>query len=154
MVLLPTMIFSADKIAYVLNSSGETLSKINLTTGVVTNNIVIIGSDVQSYPNQIVVRDSLAYVIASGTDELQIINLKSESTVDYINTGAFSNPYWMAFYDSQYVFVTLMLTNEVAKIDVLSGLVVDEITTGISPSGIVIFNHKAFCQLGSTHRNY
>ncbi len=143
-IFIPTLAFSADKIAYILNSTGETLTKINMTTGVVTNDIVTIGSDVQSFPNQIVVRDSLAYVIASGTDELQIINLKSETTVDYINTGAFSNPYWMAFYDSQYVFVTLMLTNEVAKIDVLSGLVVDEITTGISPSGIVIFNHKAF----------
>ncbi len=143
-IFIPTLAFSADKIAYILNSTGETLTKINMTTGVVTNDIVTISSDVQSFPNQIVVRDSLAYVIASGTDELQIINLKSETTVDYINTGAFSNPYWMAFYDSQYVFVTLMLTNEVAKIDVLSGLVVDEITTGISPSGIVIFNHKAF----------
>lgn len=143
-ILIPGIIFSADKIAYVLNSSGETLSKINITTGVVTNDIVTIGSDVQSYPNQIVVRDSLAYVIASGTDELQIINLKTETTVDYINTGAFSNPYWMAFYDSQYVYVTLMLTDKVAKIDVLSGLIVDEMPTGASPSGIVIYDHKAF----------
>ncbi|MCP4703499.1 MAG: hypothetical protein GY865_02730, partial [candidate division Zixibacteria bacterium] len=144
MVLMPAMIFSADKIAYVLNSSGETLSKINMTTGIVSNNIVTIGSDVQSYPNQIVVRDSLAYVIASGTDELQIINLKTETTVDYINTGAFSNPYWMTFYDSQYVYVTLMLTNKVVKIDVINGLIVDEIDTGISPTGIAIYDHKAF----------
>lgn len=144
LVLLPTMIFSADKIAYVLNSSGETLSKINMTTGIVTNNIVTIGSDVQSFPNQIVVRDSLAYVIASGTDEFQIINLKTETTVDYINTGANTNPYWMAFYDSQYVYVTLMMTNKVAKIDVISGSIVDEIETGVSPSGIVIYDHKLF----------
>jgi len=143
-LLIPILSFSADKIAYVLNSPGETLSKINITTGVITNNIVTIGTDVLSYPNQVVVRDSLAYVIASGTDELQIINLKTETTVDYINTGAFSNPYWMAFYDSQYVYVTLMLTNKVAKIDVISGLIVDEIATGVSPAGIVIFDHKAF----------
>jgi len=143
-IFIPILAFSADKIAYVLNSPGETLTKINITTGVVTNDIVTIGSDVFSYPNQIVVRDSLAYVIASGTDELQIINLKTETTVDYINTGAFSNPYWMAFYDSQYVYVTLMLTNKIAKIDVLSGLIVDEIATGVSPAGIVIYDHKAF----------
>ncbi len=143
-IFIPAMILSMDKIAYVLNASGETLSKINITTGIVTNNIVTIGTDVQSYPNQIVVRDSLAYVIASGTDELQVINLKTETTVNYINTGAFSNPYWMAFYDSQYVYVTLMLKNKVAKIDVLSGLIVDEIETGGSPSGIVIYDHKVF----------
>ncbi len=143
-IILPICIYSADKIAYVLNSLSETVSKINITTGVVTNNIVTIGSDVFSYPNQIVVRDSLAYVIASGTDELQIINLKSETTIKYINTGPFSNPYWMAFYDSQYVYVTLMLKNKVAKIDVLSGLIVDEIATGVSPAGIVIYDHKAF----------
>jgi len=143
-VFIPTLAFSADKIAYILNSTGETLTKVNLTSGVVTNDIVTIGTDVLSYPNQVVVRDSLAYVIASGTDELQIINLKTETTIDYINTGANSNPYWMAFYDSRYVYVTLMLTNKVAKIDVLSGLVVDEISTGVSPAGIVIYDHKAF----------
>ncbi len=143
-IILPICIYSADKIAYVLNSLSETVSKINITTGAVTSNIVTIGSDVFSYPNQIVVRDSLAYVIASGTDELQIINLKTETTVNYINTGAFSNPYWMAFYDSQYVYVTLMLKNKVAKIDILSGLIVDEIATGVSPAGIAIYDHKAF----------
>jgi len=144
MIFIPTIVLSMDKIAYVLNSTGETLSKINISTGVVTNNIVTIGSDVLSYPNQIVVRDSLAYVIASGTDELQVINLKTETTANYINTGALSNPYWMSFYDSQYVYVTLMTANKIAKIDVLSGQVVDEIGTGISPAGIVIYDYKAF----------
>ena len=144
MIFFPILAFSADKIAYVLNSPGETLTKINMTTGVVTNDIVTIGTDVLSYPNQIVVRDSLAYVIASGTDELQIIDLNTETTVDYINTGANSNPYWMAFYDSQYVYVTLMLQNKIIKIDVINGLIVEEIDTGVSPAGIVIYDHKAF----------
>lgn len=138
------MAISADRMAYVLNSTGETLSKINLSTGIVTNDILTIGSDILSYPSQIIVRDSLAYVIASGTDELQVINLKTETTVDYINTGALSNPYWMAFYDSQYVHVSLMVKNKVIKIDVISGTIADEINTGVSPAGILIFDNKAF----------
>jgi len=135
---------AGDKIAYVLNSTGETISKINLTTEVVTNNIVTIGSDIYSFPNQIIVRDTLAFVIASGTDELQLINLNTEATVNFINTGAFSNPYWMAFYDSQYVYVTLMLQNKVIKVDVINGTIVDEINTGVSPAGLAIYNNKLY----------
>jgi hypothetical protein len=144
MLAVPLLTNAADRLAYILNSTGETLSKINLTTGVVDNDIVTIGSDIYSYPNQIVVRDSLAYVIASGTDELQIIDLKRETTVDFINTGVSSNPYWMAFYDSQFVYVTLMLQNKIIKIDVLDGTIVHEMPTGVSPAGIVISDNKAY----------
>ncbi len=66
LMLIPIITFSADKIAYVLNSSGETLSKINITTGVITNDIVTIGTDVQSYPNQIVVRECRRGFAVSG----------------------------------------------------------------------------------------
>ena len=142
--LLPNLLAAADKIAYVLNSTGETLSKIDLSTGAITNDIVTIGSDISSFPSQIIVRDSLAYVIASGTDELQIINLNTESTIDYINTGVLSNPYWMAFYDSQFVYVSLMLQNKVVKIDVIGGAIAQEIPTGVSPAGVAISNNKLY----------
>ncbi len=144
MLAVPLLTNAADRLAYVLNSTGETLSKINLTTGIVQNDIVTIGSDIYSYPNQMVIRDSLAYIIASGTDELQIINLKSETTIDFISTGASSNPYWMAFYDSQFVYVTLMLQNKMIVIDVIGGMIVHQIPTGVSPAGIVISNNKAY----------
>nr|MBN2276913.1 hypothetical protein [candidate division Zixibacteria bacterium] len=130
--------------AYVLNTNGETLSKINLTTGTVSNNILTIGTDIFSYPNQLVIRDTLAYAVASGTNEIQVINLRNETTVGFINTGTESNPYWMEFYDDRYLYVTLMKSNSVAKVDYISGSIVDEVEVGKSPEGILIVGNKAY----------
>jgi len=135
---------SAGHKAYVINSSGETLSKIDLETKTVTNNILTLGTDIFAYPNQITVRDTLAYVINSGTNEIQIINLNTETTTGFINTGAGTNPYWMAFADSQYAYVTLMYDNSVAKVDMLAGTIVDIDSIGKRPEGIIIHDYKAY----------
>ncbi|MBN2225860.1 MAG: hypothetical protein JW763_00700 [candidate division Zixibacteria bacterium] len=143
-LLLPALLYAIDPTAYVVNSEGETLSKINLTTGVVSNNIVILGTDVDCYPNQIIIRDTLAYVINSGTDEIQIIDLVTEQTVSFINTGASTNPYWMEFSDDRYAFVSFLLTNELAKVDMQKGNVVQTIPVGHSPEGVLITQGKVY----------
>jgi DNA-binding beta-propeller fold protein YncE len=142
--IFPTLLIAVDRCAYVLNSLGETISRINLTTGTVDNDIVTVGSDVGSYPNQIVIRDTLAFTVASGTDEIQIINLNTEQSTGFINVGAATNPYWMAFLDSQYVYITLMLSNSIARVDIINKTVVDIIPTGLSPAGIALANDKIY----------
>lgn len=134
--------------AYVINTSGETLSKIDLTSGTVTNDILPIGSDLFSFPNQIIVRDSLAYVVASGTDEIHVINLNTESTVGFMPTGDGSNPYWMAFYDNQYAYVSLLVSSKLLKVDVQSLAVVDTVDLpGKSPEGVAIHDDKVYVAL-------
>lgn len=135
---------AADPTAYVLNTNGETLSKINLRTGIVQNDILTIGSDVISYPNQLVVRDTTAYVIASGTNEIQVINLNTEQTSFYINTGASSNPYWMDFHDNHYLYVTLLLQDSLAKIDYRAGTITAKRYVGKSPEAIMIVGDMAY----------
>jgi DNA-binding beta-propeller fold protein YncE len=130
--------------AYVINSTGETLSKINLTTQQVTNNILILGADIDSYPNQIVVRDTLAYVICSGTDEIQIINLNDEKTAGWIRFLPGENPYWMAFVDDTTLYVTLLTTNAVARVNPVTHQVGKRTPVGMSPEGIVIIDNTAY----------
>ena len=137
-------LFASEPTCYVVNSLGETLSKVNLTTGFVTNNIVTLGSDIGSAPNQIVIRDTLAYVVNSTTAEIQIINLNTESTVGWINLPPGSNPFHMAFYNDRYAYVTLLIANEVAKVDVNKNKVVSRHSVGLAPGPIVIANHKAY----------
>jgi hypothetical protein len=144
LVLIPLAALAIDPTAYVVNTNGETLSKINLRTGSVDNNFLTIGTGVYSFPNQIVVRDTLAFVIASGTDEMQIVNLNTEQTEYFINTGASSNPYWIDFADEQYLYITLMMKNSVAKVDWLSGTAESEVVVGKSPEGIIIVGDKAY----------
>ncbi len=135
---------AVDPHAYVINTTGETLSKINLANGMVRNNIITLGSDILSYPNQIVIRDTLAYVIASGTNEIQIINLNNETTVDFIPMPQYSNPYWMDFSDARFAYVSLLFNNSVAHVDVINRMIVDEIPVGNGPEGLVITGGKVF----------
>lgn len=130
--------------AYVINTTGETLSKINLQSGAVTNNILTLGSDIHCYPNQIKIRDTLAYVVLSGTHEIQIINLNTESTVGWITLPGGSNPYWLDFLDDHYAYVTLLNNNSLAKVDLQTKLMVKETPVGLSPEGVLIFGGKAY----------
>jgi YVTN family beta-propeller protein len=142
--LFSSAVIAAGPTAYVINTTDETLDKINLTSGDVTKNILTLGSDIDCYPNQIVVRDTLAYVIASGTDEIQVINLNSESTAGWINFDPYSNPYWMAFWNDQYLYVTQMLDNSLAKIDVTTRQIVKTVIVGQSPEGILMYGGRAY----------
>ncbi|MBD3258873.1 hypothetical protein GF377_10600 [candidate division GN15 bacterium] len=144
LVLLAVSVGAADPTCYVANTLGQTLSKINLNTGVVTNDIVPLGSDLNAAPNQVVVRGTLAYVVNSNTAEIQIIDLTTESTLGFIDLPPGSNPFHMAFYDERYAYVTLLVANEIAKVDVETRQVLWREPIGLAPGPIVIANHKAY----------
>jgi len=152
--LLPLAARAAGPSAYVANTLGETLSRIDLTSGQVDHNIVVLGSDVNSAPNQVIVRDTMAYVINSTTDELQCINLLTETTVGYVTFPSGSNPYAMAFYDDRYAYVTLLWNNSLAKVDVDTRQIVREDSIGISPGGLVIHDHKAYVGITAVSDEY
>lgn len=143
-VLLASSILAADPAAYVVNASGETLSKINVRTGEVSNDILQLGSDIDSYPNQIVIRDTLAYVTASGSDEMQIINLNTNLTAGWVRFEAGDNPYWTAFLDDTTAYVTLLVGNCLAKVNMRNRQVVKRTAVGLSPEGVVLCDGKAY----------
>lgn len=133
-----------DPIAYVINTNGESLSKINLASGVVTNDILPLGSDIFCYPNQIIVRDTLAYVVNSGTSEIQVVNLVSETTTRFIDLGDGVNPYWMDFHDDTTAYVTCLLINSLIRFNPMTGAVLDTLPVGKSPEGIVVIDNRAY----------
>jgi DNA-binding beta-propeller fold protein YncE len=154
LVLFAASLNAAGPAAYVVNTLGETLSRIDLTTGQVRNNIVRLGSDVDCAPNQIIVRDTLAYVVNSLTDEIQIINLTRETTAGYIALPAGSNPYWMEFYNDRYAYVTLLVSDAVAKVDIEKRLYMGQTPVGMSPGQIVIHDHKAYIGITGLNDQY
>jgi len=130
--------------AYVLNTNGETVSKIDINSGIVTNDIFLVGSTDQCYPNQMVIRDTLMYIAVSGTDEIQVVNLNDENISGYIDLPEWSNPYWMEFVDEQFLYISLMLNDAIAKVDYLSETVSSQITVGKSPEGVLIYEDRAY----------
>lgn len=134
----------ADTAAFVISTSAETMSRIDLNTGALTPDLLTLGSDLGSAPNQVVIHDTLACVVASVTDEIQVINLKSMTTSRYIDLPTGSNPYWMEFYDRRFAWISLLVDNAVARVDMVSGSVVNSIPVGKSPQGIAICDHKLY----------
>jgi len=134
----------ADTTAYVVNTNGETLSKIDLATGQVTQNIVSLGSDINSAPNQITIIDTLALVVNSTTNEIQVIDLRTETTAGFIGTGASSNPFWLVPYDTSIAYVSLLLGNAVLKVNFRSSQLLDTIPVGKSPAGVAIAEGKIY----------
>ena len=130
--------------AYVVNTIGETLDKIDLATGEIATNVEVLGSDVYSYPNQIMIRDTLAYVVVSATAEIQIIDVRTDETVGWISLPAGSNPYWLDFLDDRFFYVSLLVEDSLAKIDALTGQVVRTTYVGLSPEGVLAFDDKIF----------
>ena len=109
--------------AYVINTSSETMDKIDLATHSVTHAVTTQGSDIDCYPNQILVRNGMAYVINSGTDESQLIDLSTSATAGWINLPGGSNPYWMDFVNDSILYVSLMVTNSLARVNVAVGTI-------------------------------
>ncbi len=135
---------AADPTAWVINATGETLSRINLTSGQVDNDLVTLGSDLFSYPNQVMVVDTLAYVVCSGTHELQVIDLNALATVDFISTGSGSNPFWMDLQDAQTAWVSLQLDDAIVRVDLASGSIGTPIPVGVWPEGVMLWQDKVF----------
>jgi len=139
---LPITSVYADNIVYVVNSypGDETLSKINLTTGDVTNNILWLGES----PNQIVIQGDSAYVVNSLDHDIQIIDLTTETTVGYIDIWEPRNPFHMAFVDTQYAYVTNLMTNTISKLDVINQEVVGDYGVGQAPEGLIVVGNKLY----------
>ncbi len=121
------------KKAYVVNSIGESLSEIDLNAQTVNANAATLGL----FTNMVQVRDSSAYVINSGVNEVQIIDLATLSTTGQIDVGSGTNPWAIEFIDDQLAAVSLLFTNQVVFVDVVSGQIQQTADVGTGPEGMV-----------------
>ncbi len=148
--ILINFAWGTDPTVYVINSLGETLSKVNLRTNMVTNDFLTLGTAPFCAPNQIIVHNKLftttCYVVNSITSEIQIIDLKTETTIGYIDMGEGRNPFWMAFSDpdTQYAWVTCSMVDSLFKVDVINRNLVAGYPIGVWPEGILILDSLAY----------
>jgi DNA-binding beta-propeller fold protein YncE len=134
-----------DRSLIVINGLAETLSSVNLATGVVTNNIQTLGL----VPNQVFIdnagrRDGIAYVVNSSSHDLQLVQLEPVALLNTISLGADRNPYSLAFLDDSLVVVSNLLANTLSKVNTQSGVVVNEYNVGIAPQGMVYHDDELF----------
>ena len=91
--------------AYVLNTIGENVSAVNLDNQTVSGNSFAAGL----FTNQILVRGEYAYVVNSGVNEIQVVDLSNNQTVNAIDVGSVTNPWAMDFVDDNTIAVSLLI---------------------------------------------
>jgi YVTN family beta-propeller protein len=125
---------------YVLNSLGRTVSKMNLETAHISNDIAVVGD----IPNRIYVREDKIYVVNSTPAGISIIDARTDQVEKSIALIEGSNPYDMAFVARDKVYVTNLLANTVSVVNLESGDIINSIEVGIGPEGILVVNNTAY----------
>lgn len=126
--------------AYVLNTLGQNLSVINLQNGNVTLDALPLGL----FANVIKVRGMHAYVVNSGVNEIQVINLNPLSTVGNIDVGNGTNPWGLDFVNDSIAAVSLLFTDQLAIVNVNAGQVIQYVPVGTGPQGVKYYSGKIY----------
>lgn len=124
---------------FVVNSISGTLSKIDTETETVNNTFAELGTT----PNLIDIADDYAYVVNSGDNSIQKIDLTTGNTVSNIYVEDSSNP-WYAKVKGEYLYVTGFYTNKLYKIDLATEEIVAQTVVGEAPEGIEFYQDKVY----------
>ncbi|RJP73633.1 MAG: hypothetical protein C4524_14035 [Candidatus Zixiibacteriota bacterium] len=120
--------------AWVVNSLSSTLSRVDLDSGDVTVNVLSLGT----FANDIAVSGTMAYVVNSGDNQIQIVDLTTGQTDGTIEILLGMNPWAIAVDGSQRGYVTNYLTGNVSVLDLVSRQESDTLVVGTSPEGVCI----------------
>ncbi|HEQ97852.1 MAG TPA: hypothetical protein ENO22_00740 [candidate division Zixibacteria bacterium] len=124
----------------VMNGLAETLSKVDLETGIVDNNFVTVGL----IPNFLLCRNGKAYVVNSGSDDLYIVDIESEIVEDVIDLGSGRNPWAMSFVDDTILLVTNFISSTLAKINLNLNSVTGEWALETRPQGLMTIGERTY----------
>jgi len=126
--------------AWVVNSLGETLSNVNLNSGQVTLNALMLGDS----PNDLVITGTTGYVVNSLSNHVQTINLITQTTTGTIEIYRGINPWSIALDGDGLGFVPNFLTGNVSVLDLEAGSEIDAINVGGAPESACVFANSIF----------
>lgn len=151
-VLLTTYATAQDvpRTLYVLNGLGRTVSKMNLETNQVDNDILTVGN----VPSRIQAQGENVYVVNSIPPSITVIDIKTDQVVQTINLVPGSNPWTMAFIGVGKAYVTNYFANSVSVVDLLSGSLLNTIPVGVAPEGILVVDNTAYVANTGGFPNY
>ncbi|HPN36333.1 MAG TPA: T9SS type A sorting domain-containing protein [bacterium] len=119
---------------FIENNLARTLSTVNLETGAVHNDVATLGQ----IPNQILAYRDKVLALNSVPPEIMIIDASSLQVEKRVALPEGSNPYGMALVGANRVYVTLLLMDAVAVVEIREGRVAKLIPCGRAPQGIIV----------------
>ena len=121
---------------------------------------------VDARANQVLVRENRAYVIESGTNTVQVIDLTNPAapaTVDEVSTGDGTNPYFGAFAEDGTLWVSLWVSGQVVAIpfaaaEPAAGTPIAVPTAGLEgtpfPAGVAVQGNTVYVTLNNLGPDY
>ena len=125
---------------FVENNLARSLSAMNLENGIIHNNVLQLGV----VPNQLLSYRETLYALNSTPASLMIIDPVTLGVKDEIVfPDDLPNPYFMALNGARKMYVTSLVANKVAVVDLAKKAVVKAIDVGQAPQGILVDNDRA-----------
>ncbi|UCE19216.1 MAG: hypothetical protein JSV84_02390 [Gemmatimonadota bacterium] len=125
---------------YVMNALARTLSKMNVESGDIVNDMFVVGD----IPSRIRIRNDKIYVVNSIPPEVMVIDGRTESVAKRIPLPEGSNPWDIVFSAAGQAYVSLYVANTIAVVDLETGTVTGEIDVGEGPQGLLIVGNTAY----------
>jgi hypothetical protein len=135
---------------YVLNGLGRSLSKMALETTHIENDVHVVGN----VPNRIYTKGRNIYVVNSTPPGITVIDGQSQKILKTINLPEGSNPYDMAFAGTELAYVTLLLANSIAVVDLQTREILQTIDVGSAPQGILVVDNTAYVANSGGYPDY
>jgi DNA-binding beta-propeller fold protein YncE len=141
---------SKEAAAFVVNSRGETLSRILLDDGTVVRDALALGSA----PNAIALAPGgeRGYVASSLSNQIDVVDLDQLQVEGTIDVGPGSNPYALVLTGDQTAYVSSFLANEVVRLDLAALSVVRRLPVGPGPEGLLRVENDLYVAV--THYNF
>ena len=132
--------------AYVVNGAAETISVFDIEKSEFLSDVSI---PIGKWPADIKNRGDFAYVVNTGDNNVQIIDLASNTTSGMIDIGDGTAPEKIAFASDTRAYVSSNWTKSVKVVDLSSQIVVNSIDVGVAPWGVAFANGKVYvCNTG------
>jgi YVTN family beta-propeller protein len=125
---------------YIVNGKAETLSVLDVNTAEMKNDVLNLGK----WPADIKVAGDKVYVVNTGDNNVQIIDLTTLQQVGLINIGENTGPERIAFGDDNKAYVSCLYTNSVKVVDTASQKVTKDVPVGVGPMGVAVAGKKAY----------
>jgi len=125
---------------YIVNGKAQTLSVLDVGKSDMKNDVLSIGK----WTADIKVSGDKAYVVNTGDNNVQIIDLTSLKQTGLINVGDNTGPERIAFSDDNKAYISCLYTNSVKAVDVSSQKVIKDIPVGVGPMGVAVTSKKAY----------
>jgi YVTN family beta-propeller protein len=132
---------AAPRVAYVIGAGDARITRVDLDEGLVTGDLGPIGH----VPNRIETTPdgSLAFIVNSGSDDVTVFDLDSETVAATIELPAGTNPWTIEIAGSR-AFVTGLLSDRVHEIDLATLMLGPSAATGKAPEGMCVALGKLY----------